>query len=508
MATPSWRKPKTKRDAEIARLSTMMEEMKREFGSQREALEEKIKHLERELTQTQLEVQHKANPTTPASEPTSRRRMLKQLGVAAAGLAAASVATGIAQEAPTAEAAATFSINDGTSPLVVQPNPAAGLTSLTTPATGSAGVGFQALTIENKYNGLSTANPALNYYPFDALVTSSAGGTAVNALSQSGTAPAVLGVNGSSNIINTAATDPTPVPGNFGITGASDLANGVLGLSNTGTGVYGFGTGNGGYGGVFQVSSNSTNITGSAPLRIVPEPQIGSPSVAGIPHLPGEVHIDKNGDVHICTSIGVGGGIPMTQAQISRRYPGLPPSDQQRLLVGATPGWRQLATTASASFVSTYFLSSPIRVVGGTTEYPAGTPVVNGLLQWPPPTNTTKYDYINYYQVQGTWGSAGQTQTIPSNAVGIICTFTVSGGTTGFAILFPGNSTSTPLVSTINYATGVKNFATGATVGLGVIPNTATRVYPSNAAIGTKGIAVSSYSSSVKVLVDVIAYIA
>ncbi|NWJ94444.1 MAG: hypothetical protein HXX20_01540 [Chloroflexi bacterium] len=165
---------------------------------------------------------------------------------------------------------------------------------------------------------------------------------------------------------------------------------------------------------------------------------------------------------------------------------------------GTNVGWVPLS--------STVFLSSPLRVIGGATEYPTGTPLVNGLYTWPPPTNTTKYNFINYYQIEGTWGPAGQTQTIPKEAVGIICTFTASGGTTGFAVVFPGSSINIPLASTVNYAAGVKNFATGATIGLGVIPNTATRVYPSTAAIGLKGIAVSSYSN-VSVLVDVIAYI-
>src|SRR5690349_7043859 len=87
-------------DSELARISALVEQMKQDWDSQKQALEQKIGTLETELAQTRSLAQARVAQPGEESQATSRRRMLKRLGVAAAGLAVASVAaTGLAPEA-------------------------------------------------------------------------------------------------------------------------------------------------------------------------------------------------------------------------------------------------------------------------------------------------------------------------------------------------------------------------------------------------------------------------
>jgi hypothetical protein len=488
MAITKWSKHRAKHD-EIARLSTMMDEMKREFDAQKQGLEQKISHLERELTQTQLEVQSKAIRKETEGEPTSRRRMLKRLGAAAAGLAVASVAVG--QEAQVVEAGGTpLNINDGATPLTPLVNLTAGLTTLKT--SGSAG--FQALTLINDLTGTSTPNAATNYYPYDALVASSTNGVAVNAFSTSGSS-AVLGVQNSNSLINTDVTANLPAITTIGgITGSTDSAKGVVGLSRSGAGVFGFGSGDGGYGAVFQVASDGTKAKGSAPLLIVPEPQIGQPNATGITHLKGEIHVDASGDVWVCTGLGTTGGIAMSQTQINKRFPGISQSDQQRLLVGAAPTFTKLGSgsgSGSGSSSTIVYLDNPIRIVGPNNT-------VNTAFAQLTAGGTTPV----YVAIEGTWTNANTTPvtaTIPTNAVAVIGTVAIIGNTTnGFATLYPANAPSIPFIATINYRPGAGATNNGFNCKLGAIP--------SGPNAGKMGIGVVS-SQNCTMALDVVAYV-
>jgi hypothetical protein len=491
MATSGWRRHKAKRD-DIARLSMMMDEMKREFDSQKQELEQKISRLECELTRTQLEVQNKAICKEAEIEPiTSRRRMLKRLGAAAAGLAVASVVTGVGQEAQIAQAGGTpLNVNDGATPLTPVVNLTAGLTTIKTSGTA----GFQTLTLINDLTGTSTPNPATTYYPYDALVATSVNGVAVNAFSTSGSS-AILGVQNSNSGINTDVAANVPaITTTGGITGSSDTAKGVIGLSRSGAGIFGFGSGDGGYGAIFQVASDGTastnKIKGSAPLLIVPEPQIGQPNATGITHQKGEIHVDASGDVWVCTGLGTTGGIAMSQNQINKRFPSISASDQQRLLVGATPTFSKLGGGSSGSSTIVY-LSNPIRIVGpNNTINKVFAPLSGG-------GNTP-----SYFMIEGTWDNANTvpvTGTIPPNAVSVIGTVAiVSPVANGFATLYPANAPSIPFVATINYRVGGAT-NNGFTCKLGAIPTGQTNA-------GKLGIAVVS-SQVCTMALDIVAYV-
>ncbi|NWJ94445.1 MAG: DUF4200 domain-containing protein [Chloroflexi bacterium] len=531
---------KTTDKDELAQMRSMIEQLVERVSSQ----EEELKQLRQQLQNNDEVTRHSDNTKEQA---TSRRRMLKKLGAAAAGLAIAGAA--ITTETHTAKAAA--DLNGANAALtatgVLSPSANTTLptieidgtttsstlltTSNPTPNTSSAALFATADGTKFGIIAISGSKDVAN-----ADFTPSLGSAAIQGRSGVGitTTDGTIGVHGISDAQagvvgqfqdvalvtqNLLINDTVPINGliSSGVIGASDKGLGVLAASNAFSALYATASGTTGYSiyasrGVHSGTS-PFNLTSEnlAPLYLepssesyaadptaLPTPRPAGPNATG-GHRAGEIHVDKDGKVWVCAQTsGIATFPPPPPA--GTRLPGH---------VGRTPAGAPPGPGAGVFYqlTSTVFLTTPIRVVGGATEYPTGTPFVNGLYTWPPPTNTTKYTYINYYQVQGTWGPVGQTQTIPSNAIGIICTFTAAGGTTGFAILFPGNSKTIPLVSTVNYAPGVKNFATGTTVGLGIIPPEATRVYPSSAAIGMKGIAVSSYSN-VQVLVDVIAYIA
>lgn len=441
------------RHSELSQLTSALEEMRQEFKAQKQELEQKIIRLERELSQTRQLAHTQSYP----EERTTRRRMLKKLGIAAVGLAASGVALTAGQNPPVAEAAPfSLQINDGSVPSTNLPpttytglaQAAGGTTWLTTPATGTA---FNTFGIDNRFTSGTNA---------DALVVSSNSGVALNAQSLSGNS-AVLGVqNVNTGITSDVSANNPGISTTAGITGSSDNANGVTGLSRNRYGIFGFASGNGGYGGVFQVATTgaSPQIAGSAPLLIVPEPQAGPPAVTGITHQKGELHVDSNGDLWLCTALGTSGGVAISSSEITRRFPGLSSNDRQRLLVGAQPSW--VKVNGAAGTVT--FLTAPIRILG--------------------PYNTTYPNYVQVsstpssFPIEGTWTNANpapygtQTGSIPSVATSVLATISViTPSQNGYLTVWPAD-VGQPIALTMGYTTGNFVVSTSLVLRLGIIP--------------------------------------
>ena len=103
-----------------------------------------------------------------------------------------------------------------------------------------------------------------------------------------------VGTNFRAAIVGTASgTDSTVGTQRIGVMGMTDQNGyGVYGISSQGSGVYG--TSVSAYGGEFS--------GGAAQLRLVPGVTAGPPS--GSSHLTGELYLDSNGDLYLCTSGG------------------------------------------------------------------------------------------------------------------------------------------------------------------------------------------------------------
>ena len=104
-----------------------------------------------------------------------------------------------------------------------------------------------------------------------------------------------VGANFRAAIVGTASgTDNTAGIQRIGVMGMTDQNGyGVYGISSQGSGVYGASVS--AYGGEFS--------GGAAQLRLVPSVTAGPPS--GSSHLTGELYLDSNGDLYLCTSGGV-----------------------------------------------------------------------------------------------------------------------------------------------------------------------------------------------------------
>ena len=466
---------KTKSETELAQLSAVVNEMKQEVAAQ----QHKIGQLESELT----EARQVAQSALDQSHKTSRRRMLKKLGLTAAGLAAAGVAaSGVGLEAPVAEAAAW---DVGT---VVNASSTTGLTTSSTAGTG--GVNFPTLQISNNFTGLGLNNASP--FPYEAIVATSQLGSALNATSQSN-ASAVVGVQSNDALVRAALTTAFQGQGvlKAGIVGSSDTGGGIHGYSNASDGVFGFSAG--AYGGQFRVGTTNNQVTNGAPILIYPEPQAGPPTSGA--HAKGELHVDNLGNMYLCQGTGAFAGI--SDSEVTRRFPGASSEDRQRLKVGAPP----VFVLIGGAIVNPYtppvgstivFLDNPIRILGPNNT-------VFGVFP------TIVADVLQFFPMVGNWvnavsGGPTVTANIPPEAtaiVGTISAFNAPGA--GFITLFPANAASVPIVATLVFGGGPSSFVnTTAVVKLGTIP--------SGNFAGQKGIGFRGAVVNFNIAFDVVAY--
>lgn len=481
---------KAEQDSELARISAVVEQMKSEWLSQKQSLEQKIESLETELAQTNKLAQAGANRASEEGQPTSRRRMLKRLGAAAAGLAVVSVAAGVAT--PETAEAAPFSmlLNDGT---VAGPdgvvNSVTGTSTINGPSSG--GVSGMVLQVKNPFT--SVVSPTVsNPNPNDAIVATSANGIGVVGTTTGGALNSgVQGIQGSGSTIQAAVAAQVAVGSKgAGVIGLSDSNNGVNGFSAANVGVLGFSSSN--YGMVAQVGAGATQITGSAPLLIIPEPQTGGPSVGS--HVKGELHVDSNAEMYICTV----GGSPaaLSQSEINRRFPHADAQDKARLAAGAGAQFAKFLTTVGATPGLTVYLPVPLRLVGNPNpDYSGAFPSITA--------GTSSYFPIAGFTVTNNNTGGPVTGSIPANASGVIGVISsVAAPANGYATVYPGNAGSAPEIASISYPPLTVAVVTGSafSVKLGPIP-VAAFGHP----INTPGIAVFSQQTC-RYAIDVVAY--
>jgi hypothetical protein len=276
------------------------------------------------------------------TKPTSRRRMLKQVGAVAAGLAAATLTT-----SPQPSQAATgdaFKLGGAN-----QPDNPGETTLLDNPSTSA----LSPLLLWARNNSSSKPNLPTNFRIALAGTTGGndlsgyeqigvygaakdtgwgvygdcSGGIGVNGVSEGGTgvqgtsaegsgvsgvSEKSHGVQGSSTSgigVNGVSTGDTGVSGigySFGVSGESLRGTGASGYSPLGTGVSGLSIDGSGvkgssvneYGGFF-------NSLGLAPLRLLPAKTTGAPAYDA--HQRGEFYVDDAGSLYYCVSDGTPG---------------------------------------------------------------------------------------------------------------------------------------------------------------------------------------------------------
>lgn len=504
---------------ELAQLKVMVEQLAEKVSSQQteiQQLRHQVSYYE-EANQAQLKRQN--------DQITSRRRMLKRLGVAAAGLAVAG--TAVVTETRTAEAASDLSnTNTVNSTAIVRPSTIITLPTMEVDADQSGSVlnvtrtkAAALLATANNpntdtntdYGIIAVAGPA-DVNASDLTISAPVGNTfslksaAIQARGGAGNpdtngnigihaiSSSQVGVVGQYQAISTVANsyfindNSNLIPA--GVVGASDNGIGVIGASSSFSGVYGASSSNLGYSviacrGAHDVNGNLVGRN-LAPLYIEPSDLSGAPTDSG--HRKGEMHVDADGKVWICAQTG-SVGAPLV-------LPGrTPPPEFKRVApsVGvASPG-------VFYQLTSTVFLNTPVRVVGRNATFSNGTVA---YADFPP---IAANNVPSYFMIEGSWGTAGNPLVIPSGANGVIGFFTVVGTTgVGFATVFPADATR-PVVATVNYGTGA-TITTSFTARLGVMPNTGT-LYPQGVnTSGKKGLAVSSLAAC-NIAIEIVAYI-
>jgi len=259
-----------------------------DLSARLETQEQRLKDQEKELA-TFRQVSTPAQPVAETS--TSRRRLLKKVGLMAAG-AAVAVTAGTTLNPTTSEAATggnlligkvNYPTTSGDTTLVRTPVVFNGLAPSLVQAN-NIGIGVSGFKVDEEPS-ISTPGKDNNWPPKY--------GT------PAGLKIAITGI--------TLGSDPhlPDIRNKVGVFGLSDTGKGVLGAATSGEGV--FGTSGGGAG----VYGESTSGVGGvfkgnrAPLRLIPATTAGAPTTNS--HDVGELYVDKDGKLYICTASGMPG---------------------------------------------------------------------------------------------------------------------------------------------------------------------------------------------------------
>jgi hypothetical protein len=432
--------------------------MKSDWASQKQSLEHKIEALEQELAQAR-QLAQSALEQYPLEESriTSRRRMLKRLGAAAAGLAVAGVAAGVTSP-QAAEAAASPLQGNISLPADGGPDGTVNTVVGTTTIQNSNSNTGMVLQVKNLFNTV-TGGTGSNPNPNDAIVAVSAAGIAVNATSNvGGSIPAIQGVQATdaASLLTSLGSQLSSGAG-AGVQGVSAAAgtSGVSGVSSQGIGIYGFSSGN--YGMVCQIGKDANNNpTGLAPLLIVPAATAGSPTTGS--HATGEIYVDGStpAGFYLCTKGGAFGPISAREAQ--QRHPNASAGDRQRMVAGASPVFEKLVTGGN---IGIGYLPTPLRLVGPPNTVNTTFPVIQA-------GQTVSYQ-IAGVPISNNLGGNIVSFTIPSNATGVIGVVNALSPTAGgFVTVFPADSTR-PIIATTTFSTGL-SATTSFIVKIGTIP--------------------------------------
>jgi hypothetical protein len=505
----------TKPEDELKKMLTMMEQLAERVNSQ----EEELKQLRQQI-KTERQITDQENGSK--EQATSRRRMLKKLGVAAAGLAIAGAA--VTNDTQTILAASDLS---GTNPItstgVIRPATAIALPILeidasptsntilasnTTPLTTSSallvtatGTNYGIISVAGPTDVLSsdftTANPPLK--PAAIQGRGGVNSTATDGnIGVHGISDAQVGVVGQFQDIaqvtaNLLINDAVPANGliQSGVIGASDKGVGVLAASNQFSALYATASGPAAYS--IYASRGTHSASGVlttqnlAPLYL--EPSLESYAATSGPatntgHRVGEIHVDKDGKVWVCAAASGAATFPPAPAGVRV------PVELRNAPAGAQAG---VGSSLFYQLTSTVYLDNPIRILGPYNTVNPTFPVLAGGATAP-----------NYYKIEGTWSNQppspaiAVTATIPTGAIAVIGTVAIISPTIrGYATLYPANASSIPVIATTNYQ---PNIVTNASFSckLGTIP--------SGTYVGTKGIGVITLTAC-QIALDIIAYI-
>jgi hypothetical protein len=504
----------TPAEEELKQMRAMMEQLAARVSSQ----EEELKQLRQ-----QVKTQHEEGTSQDSKEQaTSRRRMLKKLGAAAAGLAIAGAA--VTSETQTAQAAADLSgSNTVTSTGIIRPTTAITLpvveidatpTSNTILASGTPTSSALLVTANGTNYGIiavagptdvfssdfTTANPPLKPAAIQGRgginSTATDGNIGVHGISD-----AQAGVVGQFQDIaqvtaNLLINDAVPANGliQSGVIGASDKGVGVLAASNQFSALYATASGPAAYSiyasrGVHSASGVLTTQN-LAPLYLEPSLESYTATAAksagpisNTSHRVGEIHVDKDGKVWVCAVASGAATFPPAPAGVRV------PAQLRNAPAGAPAG---VGSSLFYQLTSTVYLANPIRIVGpnNTINTAFATLTAGGVTP-------------SYFMIEGTWTNANTTPvtaTIPSNAVAVIGTVAIIGNTTnGFATLYPADAPSIPFVATINYRPGAGATNNSFNCKLGAIPAGQTNA-------GKLGIGVVS-SQTCTMALDVVGFI-
>lgn len=387
------------------------------FESENKQLQEKVSRLETALQHKNLEVAAELGEVR-----TSRRRLFKKMGVAAAGALAAGTLA-VTTNLPAAEAASgpgNISFNGEGAPVAgATPNynRTDGTTTFSTtnpPLAGGALPGTSSIEI---YNNRPTGN-------INGLYVRTQSNSGVPITGQSDTSGAASGLIGIAGTVAGFTPEVGVDPASAGVTGNSSVTTGVYGVSSslTGAGVYGLSQNGVGvigkslnsFGGQF-----STKLANKGQLYIKPSGTPGVPAV--VSPLLGEIYVDSKGVAYIYMDDGSG-----------------------------TPAWKNLAVANPA--VRLYYLTTPDRFLD-TRDPAIGQQPANVLGPWPNgkdldvtivSTNTTTPEHP---------GRDGR--TIPSTAIAVVGNVTALPiGTGGLLKVLPGGTPRPTGTSTVNFNTG------------------------------------------------------
>ncbi|MEI7556899.1 hypothetical protein, partial [Candidatus Chlorohelix sp.] len=296
-------------DLSNSELIALIKSLKDTVDCQKKELELQKKDFERRINE--LEKNHSKNSQDKqeqtSDQSTSRRKMLKRLGAAAAGIAVAGAAT-ISQTATPVHAAGAFQFqSDATTGLgtLADPNKSTAPTYWTVVnASSTPGTAVPVLDITNATTtGTLLDGVKVTVASGVALSGSSTSDVAISGTTQGTSKAAVNGLIGSVPTINnnllsytgavtgTSGSSSASTHGVAGFSGSTGAA-GVFGASEGGPGVYGVSSTT--YGGYFQSVSTST---AHAQLKVQPHTQNSLPSSGTT----GEMYVSNAGLFYIYT---------------------------------------------------------------------------------------------------------------------------------------------------------------------------------------------------------------
>ena len=288
---------------ELAELKTLLLNQQAELNQLKQQLDQQSRKID---SSSRPAIAALTETLSPISSKTSRRRLLKQLGVGAATLAAATTATLITEDTPPAQAASGDFLLLGNS----------NLASTNTYLSQAGGNPSNGVLLWLDWN--ATAQSSLPMAPMANGVAIAATGTGIGAYFQGSSAPILLAPGGT-----TGGPSGTHNPGELYVDNVGDLylyknttvgwvkvnqtqitgtypnlQSATPGTADTGH-IHVSGTvrgdGSGGVGGYFQGST--------APVLLVPGGTAGGP---GGTHNSGELYVDNQGDLYLYKNSSVG----------------------------------------------------------------------------------------------------------------------------------------------------------------------------------------------------------